>query len=89
MSLLGQVKFPNDLPYAASRALGYSDDYLRGLEYYVVDGTAFFILKNTLRRELLNFKVRLPVVPKKFSNLLSAYWQKHTGIWDMDIRNLA
>ncbi len=69
VSLLGQVKFPNDLPYAASRAMGYSDDYLRGLEYYVVDGTAFFILKNTLRRELLNFKVRLPVVPKKFSNL--------------------
>ncbi|WP_298714666.1 POTRA domain-containing protein [Chitinophaga sp.] len=69
VSLLGQVKFPNDLPYAASRALGYGDDYLRGLEYYVVDGTAFFILKNTLRRELLNFKVRLPIVPKKFSNL--------------------
>ena len=35
----------------------------------MVDGTAFFILKNTLRRELLNFKVRLPIVPKKFSNL--------------------
>lgn len=69
LSVLGQGKLPDKQPYIGVRALGYGDDYLRGLEYYVVDGTAFFILKTTLRRELLNFKVHLPIVPKKFSNL--------------------
>lgn len=69
ISVLGQAKFPDKQPYIGMRAMGYGDDYLRGLEYYVVDATSFFIFKSTLRRELLNFKVHLPIVPKKFSNL--------------------
>lgn len=69
LGVLGQAKFPDIQPYAGVRAMGYGDDYLRGLEYYVVDGTSFFILKSTLRRELLNFRVNLPIVPKKFSSL--------------------
>ncbi len=69
LSVLGQAKLPDKQPYIGVRAMGYGEDYLRGLEYYVVDGTAFFIVKSTLRRELLNFKVHLPIVPKKFSNL--------------------
>lgn len=69
LGVTGQAKFPENQPYIGMRAMGYSDDYLRGLEYYVVDGTSYFIFKSTLRRELLNFKMNLPIVPKKFSNL--------------------
>ncbi len=69
LSVMGQAKFPDRQPYIGMRAMGYGDDYLRGLEYYVVDATSYFIFKSTLRRELLNFKVHLPIVPKKFSNL--------------------
>lgn len=69
LSLMGQAKFSDKQPYIGMRAMGYGDDYLRGLEYYVVDATSYFIFKSTLRRELLNFKVHLPIVPKKFSNL--------------------
>lgn len=69
LSVMGQAKFPDNQPYIGMRAMGYGSDYLRGLEYYVVDATSYFIFKSTLRRELLNFKVHLPIVPKKFSNL--------------------
>jgi outer membrane protein assembly factor BamA len=67
LGLRSQVKFTGNAPYADQKAIGYQEDYLRGLEYFVVDGTSFFIVKSTLRREVMNFKVNLPVVPKKFS----------------------
>ncbi len=69
LGLMGQTKFTDNQPYIGMRAMGYGDDYLRGLEYYVIDGTSYFIFKSTLRREVLNFRIQLPVVPKKFSNL--------------------
>lgn len=69
LGLRGQVRFPADQPYVNQRAIGYQDDYLRGLEYYVVDGTSFFILKSNLKRELVSFKVKLPIVPKKFNTV--------------------
>lgn len=69
LGVLGQAKVSSDQPYIGMRAMGYSDDYLRGLEYYVIDGTSYFIFKSTLRREILNWHVKLPIVPKKFSNL--------------------
>lgn len=69
LGMRGQVKFSDEQPYINQQALGYSDDYLRGLEYYVVDGTSFAILKSTLRQELVSFKIKLPIVPKKFNTV--------------------
>ncbi|MCW3462120.1 POTRA domain-containing protein [Chitinophaga nivalis] len=67
LGIRSQAKFSDEQPYMNQQALGYSDDYLRGLEYYVVDGTSFLILKSTLRQELLSIKLKLPLVPKKFN----------------------
>ncbi|TWI92024.1 POTRA domain-containing protein [Chitinophaga japonensis] len=69
LGLRGQAKFPADQPYLNQRAMGYQEDYLRGLEYYVVDGTSFFILKSTLRRQVAAFDVKLPWVPQKFNTV--------------------
>lgn len=69
LGIRSQAKFGGDQPYVNQKAIGYSDDYLRGLEYFVVDGTSYFIFKSTLRQELLSFKVHLPIVPKKFSTV--------------------
>jgi outer membrane protein assembly factor BamA len=46
-----QVKFslPGDQPYFLQRGLGYGRDYVRGYEYYVIDGQQFFILKNNIK----------------------------------------
>ncbi|RAJ85765.1 surface antigen-like variable number repeat protein [Chitinophaga dinghuensis] len=67
LGLRSQFKFGAEQPYINRQAMGYSDDYLRGLEYYVIDGTCFGIIKSTLRQEVLSTRFRLPVVPKKFS----------------------
>jgi outer membrane protein assembly factor BamA len=67
VGLRAQAKLPADQPYLDQKAMGYQEDYLRGLEYYVVDGTSFFIVRSTLKREVLNMKVNLPLAPAKFS----------------------
>lgn len=60
----GIVKFPFDQPYYNKRLFGYGALYLRGLEYYVVDGVAGFVGKITARREVLNFNIKPPIVVK-------------------------
>jgi len=42
--LVGGVK-----PFYGYRALGYGEDYLRGYEYYVIDGKDYAYLQSTLR----------------------------------------
>lgn len=73
------AKLSNEQPYINQQALGYRDDYLRGLEYYVIDGTSFAILKSTLRQELFSFKVKLPIVPKKFNTVPVRIFAKAFG----------
>lgn len=48
-------------PYNITKALGYGRDYIRGYEYYVVNGQNFLLLKNNLKFRLL------PTFVKKFS----------------------
>lgn len=54
---LGLIR--NQQPFYNSRALGYGDDFIRGYEYYVIDGLDFVYLKSSLRWELLNKTYRL------------------------------
>jgi outer membrane protein assembly factor BamA len=74
----GMLKLPFDQPFFNKNLLGYGDQYMRGLEYYVIDGVAGIIGKATARREILNFNVRPPLVIKghdkiPFRILLKAY----------------
>jgi hypothetical protein len=50
------LKFPFDQPYYNMPMLGYFESYLRGLEYYVVDGVVGGIGKITLRRQIADIK---------------------------------
>lgn len=54
----GHLRLPFDQPFFNTLMLGYQDAYLRGLEYYVVDGVAGGFVRNTIGKELLNFRVR-------------------------------
>jgi len=47
-------------PYFNLRFLGYSNTFLQGYEYYVIDGVAGGYIKPTLTRELFFFKIKLP-----------------------------
>lgn len=51
------VKVPFKQPMYNIAALGYGDMFLRGLEYYVIDGVQAGILKGTIRQEVLNLNV--------------------------------
>jgi outer membrane protein assembly factor BamA len=51
------LKWPLNQPFYNQQLIGYGDLYLRGLDRYVVDGTAGAILRNTLFRELFNFYI--------------------------------
>ena len=44
----------NQQPFYNYRALGYEDDYIRGYEYYVVNGLDYGLVKTSLRFELVN-----------------------------------
>lgn len=79
LGIRSAAKLSNGQPYINQQALGYRDDYLRGLEYYVIDGTSFAILKSTLRQELVSFKVKLPIVPKKFNTVPVRIFAKAFG----------
>ena len=54
---LGNLKLPFNQPQYNLAAMGYGDFFLRGLEYYVVDGVMAGTLKTTIRHELLNVNV--------------------------------
>jgi outer membrane protein assembly factor BamA len=60
----GIIKLPFKQPYYNQRLLGYSDVFLQGYEYYVIDGTAGGYLKASLTRKLFNFDVKLPGTKK-------------------------
>ena len=46
----GRYNFDRDkVPYYFNKALGYDELYLRGYEYYVIDGQNYGFLKNSLR----------------------------------------
>jgi outer membrane protein assembly factor BamA len=58
------IKVPFKQPYINQRFLGYGDNFLQGMEYYVIDGVAGGLLKTSFNREMLNFKVRIPNIKK-------------------------
>lgn len=65
----GRLTIPEDQPYAFRGAMGSGSEYLRGYEYYVVDGSQYGLLRTDVKYELLNVRIRniplkyLPVIP--------------------------
>lgn len=49
----GRLNFTGLQPYFLQHTLGYGRDYVRGYEYYVVDGQHFGLLKSNLKWALL------------------------------------
>jgi outer membrane protein assembly factor BamA len=56
----GTLRLPFDQPFINQQLFGYGDFYLRGLEKYVRDGVGAMLIKNTLRRQVLHFKIPTP-----------------------------
>lgn len=67
----GRLTMPEKQPYIYRYAMGGESEYIRGYEYYVIDGSQYGLLRNSLKYELLNISIRnlplryLPVIPLK------------------------
>ncbi len=59
-----QIKLPFDQPFINSNLLGSASLYMRGLEYYVINGVAGGVLRGTVKNELISLNVRNPIKSK-------------------------
>jgi len=53
----GKLSLEKEQPYYLQQGLGYGREYVRGYEYYVIDGQHFVLLKNNLKFALLPQRV--------------------------------
>ena len=60
IQLSSNIKLPFTQPYINRRSLGFGDSYLRGLEYYVIDGVFSTLTKVTLKKKVADFKIKTP-----------------------------
>lgn len=76
LQFIGNIKLPFDQPYLNQRAIGYGNANLRGLEFFVVDGVAFGILKSTLRKKLFSFTIPVPFKSRLVPSLPFTFFAK-------------
>ena len=56
-----KIKLPFQQSFINQRGLGYNENYLRGLEYYVVDGVVTSLLRTTLKKKIYHFDIPVPL----------------------------
>ena len=66
---VGVLRLPFTQPYVNSSLMGSADVYMRGLEYYVVQGVAGGIARATIKNELLSFNVNNPLRSKSHDKI--------------------
>jgi outer membrane protein assembly factor BamA len=76
IQLYAKLKLPFDQPYLNQRALGYGELYLRGMEYYVIDGVASAVAKYTVKKKLLSFKIPVPFNIRVLPNIPFTFYGK-------------
>ncbi len=59
----GRVFGPDKQPYFNYRAMGYKSDYVRGYEYYIVDGSHYALLRADLRQRVFHYNFRQNIFP--------------------------
>lgn len=64
LQAVGTLRLPFHQPYISNNLMGSADFYMRGLEYYVVQGAAGGIARATLKNNVLSLNVRNPINSK-------------------------
>lgn len=77
--LNGKIRLPFKQAYINQRGLGYGDNYLRGLEYLVIDGVSTALIKSTLKYKIVHFKINLPFKLKSVTNIPFTIFAKTYG----------
>jgi len=65
----GLLRFPFNQPYTSNNLMGSTNLYMRGLEYYVVEGVAGGVVRATVKNEVLSWNVRNPVSSKTHNKI--------------------
>ncbi len=61
----GIINAPFKQPFVNSQLMNYYGDiFMRGLEYYVIDGVASGVVRGTIRQQLLTYTIKNPVAIK-------------------------
>ncbi len=76
IQLNGKLKLPLEQAYINQRGFGYGENYLRGLEYYVIDGVATALAKSTLKKKIYSFYIPFPFFPKLFTKIPFTFYAK-------------
>lgn len=77
--LAGEIKIPFEQPYYNQKLLGYGDNYIRGLEYYVIDGYAFWLGKLDVKKKILFFELPTFLKSKNYSKIPFTLYAKVYG----------
>ncbi len=77
--LSAKTSLPFNQPYINQRSLGYSDVNLRGLELYVVDGVAFALARNTIKKKLFTVNIKTPFKSDKYHVIPFSVFAKAYG----------
>ena len=76
LQFMGNIKLPFEQPYINQQAFGYGETNLRGLEYYVIDGVAYTLLKSTLKKKILSFSIPFPFKSKTHTSIPFTFFAK-------------
>jgi outer membrane protein assembly factor BamA len=58
---VGVLRLPFNQPYTANNLLGSPSMYMRGLEYYVIEGVLGGVARATLKNQVLSFNINSPL----------------------------
>jgi outer membrane protein assembly factor BamA len=74
-----QLKLPFNQPYIHQPFLGYNDSFLRGLEYFVVDGVAGGFVRNTIGKEIFSYIFSTGLKSKAYAKIPFKFYLKGYG----------
>lgn len=66
----GNCAFSDNLPFIKQQAFGYDDERtLRGLDLYVLNGQAYLLSKNNIKRKVADTHIQLKFLPNQFEKI--------------------
>jgi len=59
----GRLFGPDNQPYFNYRAMGFKNDFVRGFEYYIIDGSHYGLLRTDLRQKIFHYDFQQNIIP--------------------------
>lgn len=72
----GNIKLPFKQAFINQRGLGANGLFLRGLDYYTIDGVAFAMAKFNIKKEILNFTIPTFFKSKTYNKIPFKFYAK-------------